>query len=153
RRFIIFVDDLERCRPPRAVEVCEVASQLLDHRSVITVLVGDMEAIALSAAIKYRSLELPGTDQADSDVLRASYAKYGRAYLQKIVTIQFDLPPARPGQLKDMLQAAMRTPEGVDQSNIAHVWQRAIRYAKNIPPYVKNTVSHMRRRLEDYNVG
>jgi hypothetical protein len=24
-RFVIFVDDLERCRPPRAIEVCEVA--------------------------------------------------------------------------------------------------------------------------------
>ena len=27
RRFIVFVDDLERCRPPRAVDVCEVVSQ------------------------------------------------------------------------------------------------------------------------------
>lgn len=115
RRFIIFVDDLERCRPPRAVEVCEVASQLLDHLGVVTVLVGDMEAIALSAAIKYRALELPGPDQADNDVLKASYTQYGRSYLQKIVTIQFDLPPATPEQLKDMLQADLRAIGSADE--------------------------------------
>jgi KAP family P-loop domain len=115
RRFIIFVDDLERCRPPRAVEVCEVASQLLDHRGVVTVLVGDMEAIALSAAIKYRALELPDANQADIDVLKTSYTQYGRTYLQKIVTIQFDLPPATPTQLKDMLQADLRASGSADQ--------------------------------------
>ena len=115
RRFIIFVDDLERCRPPRAVEVCEVASQLLDHGGVITVLVGDMEAIAMSAAIKYRSLELPASDQTNSNVSKVSYAQYGRTYLQKIVTIQFDLPPATPGQLRNMLQAGLRAPGKTDQ--------------------------------------
>ena len=57
RRLVIFVDDLERCRPPRAIEVCEVASQLLAHPDVVTVLIADMEVIATSAAIKYADLE------------------------------------------------------------------------------------------------
>ena len=102
RRFVIFVDDLERCRPPRAVEVCEVASQLLDHDYVTTVLVGDMQTVARSAAIKYKALELPDSSNSDPD----SYEEYGRAYLQKLVDIQFDLPPATPSQLKKMLQIA-----------------------------------------------
>ena len=116
RRFIIFVDDLERCRPPRAVEICEVASQLLDHEGVVTVLVGDMETIAMSAAIKYRSLELPSTDQQASEELKTSYARYGRAYLQKIVTLQFDLPPATPQQLRNMLQTELRPPPAPNSS-------------------------------------
>ena len=57
RRFMIFVDNLERCRPPRAVEVCEVVSQLIGHPEVVTVLIGDMDTIALSAEIKYAALE------------------------------------------------------------------------------------------------
>ena len=36
RRLMIFVDNLERCRPPRAVEVCEVVSQLIGHPEVVT---------------------------------------------------------------------------------------------------------------------
>jgi hypothetical protein len=128
RRFIIFVDDLERCRPPRAVEVCEVASQLLDHRGVITVLVGDMEAIALSAAIKYQALELPSANKADGNVLKTLYTQYGRAYLQKIVTIQFDLPPARPAQLRNMLQADLRAGGSADQHNMSgkRDWRRIL---------------------------
>jgi KAP family P-loop domain len=42
RRLILIIDDLERCRPPRAIDVCEVASQLLGHRDVVTIIIGDM---------------------------------------------------------------------------------------------------------------
>jgi hypothetical protein len=98
RRFIVFVDDLERCRPPRAVDVCEVVSQLLDHDDVVTVLVGDMDTIARSAAIKYRALELPTTDNADM----AAYEEYGRSYLEKLVQLQFDLPPPTKEHLKKL---------------------------------------------------
>jgi KAP family P-loop domain len=102
RRLIIFVDDLERCRPPRAVEICEVVSQLLNLRDVVTVLVGDMESIALSAALKYRSLEVPDSLAADQ-AANVDYAQYGRAYLQKLVQLQLELPPARPDLLRKML--------------------------------------------------
>jgi hypothetical protein len=57
RRLVLVVDDLERCRPPRGVEVCEVASQLLGHPDVITILVADMSTIASSAEIKYSQME------------------------------------------------------------------------------------------------
>ncbi len=101
RRLIIFVDDLERCRPPRAVEVCEVASQLLNRPDIVTVLVADMHVIAMSAAIKYRGLELPAVDKSDS--ARAAYEQYGREYLEKIIQVQFDLPPAGLEQLRELL--------------------------------------------------
>jgi KAP-like P-loop domain-containing protein len=100
RRFIVFVDDLERCRPPRAVEVCEVASQLLSHEGVVTVLLADMTVIARSAAIKYRALEQPGS----GDDSGSAYDEYGRSYLQKIVQVQFDLPPATQDQLIAMMR-------------------------------------------------
>ena len=73
RRLIVFVDDLERCRPPRAVDIREAATQLLGHPQVVTVLVGDMNAIAAAAAIKYADLEgkyMPdGEPAADEAVL------------------------------------------------------------------------------------
>jgi hypothetical protein len=98
RRFVVFVEDLDRCRPPRAVDVCEVVSQLLNHRDVVTVLVGDMEAIARSAAIKYRPLELP--TPGDADV--AAYEEYGRSYMEKLVQLQFDLPQPTAEQLREL---------------------------------------------------
>lgn len=100
RRLIIFVDDLERCRPPRAVEVCEVASQLFGHADVVTVLIADMESIATSASVKYAKLE--GRNGSESDKGRVSTA-YGRNYLEKIVQLQLDLAAPRPEALERML--------------------------------------------------
>jgi hypothetical protein len=57
-RFVIFIDDLERCRPPRAVDVLEVVNQLLAHEGVVTVVMGDMAAIAHCAEVKYKELGL-----------------------------------------------------------------------------------------------
>ena len=97
RKLVVFVDDLERCRPPRALEVCEAAGNLLAHPHVVTVLIADMRVVASSAELKYRQLE-----SADDEQELATGA-YGRRYLQKIVQIQFDLPPATEKRVRDML--------------------------------------------------
>ena len=91
-RFVIFVDDLERCEPPRAVEVCEVASQLLAHEGVVTVLLADMDVIAASAEMKYK------------DVAAGKAGQIGRDYLEKLVQVQLELPPARPEDMRALLR-------------------------------------------------
>jgi hypothetical protein len=113
RRFIIFVDDLERCRPPRAVEVCEVASQILAHKGIVTVLIADMNAIAISAAIKYRQYEMPvNSAGSESGSEAAALEGYGRAYLQKLVQIQFELPYPTRSQVEAMLTPPRETATG-----------------------------------------
>jgi hypothetical protein len=97
-RLIIFVDDLERCRPPRALEVCEVASQLLRHEDVVTVLIADMSAVAESAQRRYTDVVNQDTGAAD--------LPYGIRYLQKIVQIQFTIPVATPEGIYRLLAAS-----------------------------------------------
>lgn len=104
RRLVVFVDDLERCRPPRAVDVCEAASQLFGHPNVVTILIADMNAIAASAAVKYADLE--GKYSADAATYGSSAglsATYGRAYLEKLVQLEFDLPPSPQNLLRELL--------------------------------------------------
>jgi hypothetical protein len=105
--FVIFVDDLERCRPPRAIEVCEVASQLLGHHGVVTVLMADMEVIAASARLKYKDLR-----EAQGDI-----RLIGREYLEKMVQLQLALPPPRAVDMKAMLtqQPALLEPSRRDR--------------------------------------
>lgn len=104
RKIVIFVDDLDRCRPPRAVEVCEVANKLLSHPGVVTVLIGNMTSIASIADVKYGPLEgrYPATDtvEAGSDDPGKTY---GQHYLQKIVQIQFDLPLPPVGAMRRLI--------------------------------------------------
>lgn len=108
-RFVIFVDDLERCRPPRAVDLLEVVTQLLDHEGVVTVIVADIPAIASCADIKYKLLA-DRFDPADS-ITGARPEKrsvYGRLYLQKIVQLQFDIPAHRPDRLRALVESLAR---------------------------------------------
>ena len=125
RRFVVFVEDLERCRPPRAVDVCEVVSQLLDHDNVVTVLVGDMDTIARSAAIKYRALELP----APGDAGMAAYEEYGRSYLEKLVQLQFDLPQPSEEQLRQLrrLLSSDSGESAVRPSRFGAVFRRSLK--------------------------
>jgi hypothetical protein len=102
RRLVVFVDDLERCRPPRALEVCEAAGNLLAHPDVVTVLIADMRVVASSAELKYRQVESADDEQGQAT------GDYGRRYLQKIVQIQFDLPPATEERVRDMLLTEAR---------------------------------------------
>ena len=128
RRLVIFVDNLERCRPPRAVEVCEVVSQLIGHKGVVTVLIGDMDTIALSAEIKYAALESISAYRQEIGADGTTGA-YGRAYLEKLIQIQISLPPPQRENLHDMLTPDSGTPQAFpaerqNQAFTARVTQR-----------------------------
>jgi len=104
-RLIIFVDDLERCRPPRAVDVCETANQLLSVANVVSVLIGDMQAVATAAALKYlpNGLSYDQADRSSSHIAMMSPFAYGRAYLEKIIQIQFSVPTAGGTAMRQLL--------------------------------------------------
>lgn len=89
-RLVIFIDDLERCRADRALEACEVATQLLAHRGVVIVLVADMTTIASSAGARY-----PSRTGGEADA--------GRRFLEKLIQIQITLPPPRERDLERLL--------------------------------------------------
>jgi hypothetical protein len=94
-RFVVFIDDLERCRPPKALDVLEVVNQLLCHRNVVAVVVADISAVSIHADIKYEALAsrytpmVPGV-AGDGN---ATSQPFGRLYIQKFIQLQFDVPP------------------------------------------------------------
>jgi hypothetical protein len=90
-RMVIFVDDLERCRPERAVQVFEVASQLLAHRGVVAVLLADMSSLSVAAATAYSAED------------RDDGVGVGRRYLEKLVQLELSLPPPTPTDMKHLL--------------------------------------------------
>ena len=110
-RFVIFVDDIERCQAPRSVEVLEVVNQLLGHEGVVTVLMADMPAVAACAQIKYEKLAQIYTPSGAPETNGRGQA-YGRAYLQKIIQLQFDLPPYESAKIHGLIRTlAKETPE------------------------------------------
>ena len=113
-RFVVVVDDLERCQPPKAVDVCEVAAQLLDHPDVITVLVGDLRVIAASAELKYRDAAVQFSNNADF-----AADGWGRFFLQKVVQFELELPPIPAERLRQLARSAPAT-ASVHDSDAGH---------------------------------
>ncbi|MDC3379519.1 KAP family NTPase, partial [Planctomycetota bacterium] len=88
-RFVVFVDDLERCRPPGSVDLLESVNQLLSFDPVVVVVMADVNALAVAVEVKYEALAkryAPTNGQAPSG------ASFGDQFLQKMVQLQFDLP-------------------------------------------------------------
>jgi len=107
-RFFVFIDDIERCRPPRSIDILEAINQLLDHPRVYVVLLGDMAAVAASAQLKYKDLAkiyVPSSGQtlSGADTKEA----FGRLYLQKMIQFQFDLPPLTNRQVQKYVKEMM----------------------------------------------
>lgn len=98
RRFVLFVDNLDRCRPQRAVDACETLNQLVDHPDVATVLMVDLHALAVAAEITF------------SDVAQRAFPEgkgegWGRVFLEKLVQFDFTLPAPSPEHLRAVFRA------------------------------------------------
>jgi hypothetical protein len=86
RRVVIFVDDLERCPADKALDMCEVVSQLLGQQDVVTVLIADLDLLESAAETRYRP---SGSGTAGGD----GYTDVGQEYLHKLIQLRFNLPP------------------------------------------------------------
>jgi KAP family P-loop domain len=122
-RLIIIVDDLERCTADRALQVCQVASQLLAHPGVVTLVLADMEPIACSAGERYAA-SMPSDGEEDAEEI-------GRRYLAKIVQLEIALPPPVPEDMRRAIREygpSLRHPQRVPEP--ASVRERLLRRAR-----------------------
>ena len=89
---VVFVDDLDRCMPDKAVEVLEAIKLFLDVKGCIFVLAIDQAVVERGIQLRYGELGKATEDNRD-DVID------GGRYLEKIVQIPFMLPPISPRTL------------------------------------------------------
>ena len=86
---VVFVDDLDRCLPEKAVEVLEAIKLFLDVPGCIFILGIDEEVIQRGIRLRYREMgHLSEQMRAQGEDLID-----GRRYLEKIIQIPFRLPP------------------------------------------------------------
>jgi len=101
RRLVVFVDDLDRCLPEKAVEVLEAIKLFLEVEGTVFVLGMDREVIERGIEVRYGSLFRRDEDEGEE---RAEMPIRGDAYLQKIVQIPFHLPPLGLEDLEEYIQ-------------------------------------------------
>jgi predicted KAP-like P-loop ATPase len=87
KRLVVFVDDLDRCLPEKAIGVLEAIKLFLDVENCIFVLGLDQEVIARGIEMKYKEL---GAKQDNEN--SQHFTVEGVRYLEKIIQLPFIIP-------------------------------------------------------------
>ena len=100
-RLVVFVDDLDRCLPEKALEVLEAIKLFLEVPGVIFVLGMDQDVIRQGIEARYAAAFRRQGD----DKERLELPIQGDSYLQKIVQIPFHLPALAVEDVTGFIQA------------------------------------------------
>lgn len=98
-RLVVFVDDLDRCMPEKAIEVLEAIKLFLDATNCIFVLGLDQEVIARGIEVKYKEL---GAKQDDDS--QQKFTIEGARYLEKIIQLPFQIPPVEQTDMGNFVE-------------------------------------------------
>lgn len=97
-RLVVFVDDLDRCLPEKAVEVLEAIKLFLDVRGCAFALGLAPDVIARGIEMKY------GESRAEAGEGGRSFPIDGARYLEKIIQIPFQIPPIEADDMQAFVE-------------------------------------------------
>jgi len=103
-RLVVFVDDLDRCLPEKAISVLEAIKLFVDAPGCVFVLGLDQEVIARGIEIKYRELG----NKADGEG-KAHFTVEGMRYLEKIIQLPFIIPQVERADMSDYVHGLSET--------------------------------------------
>ncbi len=99
QKLVIFVDDLDRCLPEKAIDVLEAIKLFLDVPGCIFVLGLDQDVVARGIKVKYRDFAIDTGADSEPEI-----PIDGVAYLQKIIQLPFLLPPIEPEDMEHFVK-------------------------------------------------
>ncbi len=113
--FVIFIDDLDRCLPEKAVQTLELIKTILNAESFAFVLALDDEVIERGIGHRYKDYELQNK--------KPSMPITGFEYLEKIVHLPFKLPALTRTQARAFVE---KLEEQIAGKDVAKHWFRPI---------------------------
>ncbi|HEY4688930.1 MAG TPA: P-loop NTPase fold protein, partial [Anaerolineae bacterium] len=91
RRLVVFIDDLDRCLPEKAINVLEAIKLFLDAPGCVYVIGTDRDVIEQGIRVKYKDFFVG--EAADTPIT-------GDQYLEKIIQIPFHMPPLQEERIE-----------------------------------------------------
>ena len=130
----IFIDDLDRCQPDRVSRVLETIKLFLDRPGCVFVIGMDSEIV--EKAVKAQYVEIEGFDE--------------HAYMDKIIQVQFNLPPIRSEHIQSFIQEDLIGTQAKDNplSRYLDVVSEAVRRNPRTVKRFLNTFSIQRSLAE-----
>jgi hypothetical protein len=108
---VVFIDDLDRCAPPKPTDIVEAINLLLDAKHCVFVLGMDGRTVAGAIEARYKDLKAFLDDSDDPGGLTL-----GQRFLEKVVQINFRIPKSEPATVGAFIQNNLRaTKEDIAQ--------------------------------------
>ena len=100
RRLVVFIDDLDRCLPEKAISVLEAIKLFLDAPGCVYVIGTDQEVIEQGIRVKYKDFF---GGESTKDDKKSKLPITGDSYLEKIIQIPFRLPPLQEERIQGFI--------------------------------------------------
>ncbi|MBZ0275597.1 MAG: TIR domain-containing protein [Anaerolineae bacterium] len=141
---VIFIDDLDRCEPPKSVEIIEAINVLIDSQYCVYIIGMDSRGVAASIENKYADLK--GFYESDSD---PGGLTLGQQFLEKIIQINFRIPPITETAIAGFIDQNLHTTPGapsVDSPELRQTLERSIDGLDYNPRRVKRLLTELLNR-------
>jgi len=125
---VFFIDDLDRCQPTRVARVLETVKLFMDRPGCVFVLGMDSEIVEKAVKAQYQIIE--GFDE--------------HAYMDKIIQLQFNLPPIRPEHIQGFIREELIG--GRPQDN------PILRYLEDVSETVEANPRTVKRFLNTFSI-
>ncbi len=119
---VVFVDDLDRCLPPKMVQVLEAVKLFMDKEGGVFVLGADTEIVRQAIEKQYETAGVKGQSASD--------------YLEKIMQLRFELPVSSHDDMQTLLDG-----EKIIGADWGDSWRLLITGAEINPRKVKTFVN------------
>ncbi|MEZ6176813.1 MAG: P-loop NTPase fold protein [Candidatus Scalinduaceae bacterium] len=100
-RIVVFVDDLDRCLPDKAVELLEAIKLFLNIEGYLFVIGVDREVVKKGISYRYRHFEYNNEEKKDNFIISPE------DYLDKMIQLPLELPVIEQGRKKTFIKSLM----------------------------------------------
>lgn len=134
-RIVVFVDDLDRCLPVKALEILESMKLFFDLPGFVFIAGLDEDVVERAVSVKFGDhLQYAGSNSNNSTGLasvshESSRQRFSQEYVKKIFQVPYTLPATMPIQLDDLLES-MYQAAGLESEQLDDLRLR-------LPPYMK----------------
>jgi predicted KAP-like P-loop ATPase len=105
-RIVIFIDDLDRCMPDKAVELLEAIKLFLDIEGYLFVMGVDRDVVKKGISYRYRFFEHKEEKEKEDLIISPE------DYLDKMIQLPLELPPIESGRKRRFIESLMGEADG-----------------------------------------
>ena len=156
-RVVVFVDDLDRCLPARALEVLESMKLFFDLPGFVFVVGLDEDVVQRAVCVKFgdqtQHAEPGGNDAGGlaSVRLASPSQRLSREYVKKIFQVPYTLPATMPVQLDDLLESMYGTSQ-LESAQISDLQQRILPYMQFVAVERRVNPREIKRFINAYTL-